>query len=197
MTTVWDYEPGISTPQPDPVTGQVADADGRGGGINLGVFAELAVRIGGLAAQMEKAQERFEAWARAIPGDYQNAQAASYPASGNLMLDLGSPAQGTFWSVRYIIVGGSDITTTPAGTAWVCVMGSPPNEAGGNVNLAQVRDFTSGTFPQRAFYGTHELIVDAGEHLYVIFTSGTSGTQYVASMKAETFDRSIRPDFIE
>ena len=189
MSTVWDVPPELPTPAHDPVDGKIPDGGGGGGPtLNLGVFADLALSIGSLASRVDRAIDAYEAGLRKIPGDYQFAQSGVYPSSGNLLLDLGTPAQGQFWQVRCLIVGGSDITTTPAGTAWVVVQGSAANTAGQNVNLANVKDFTSGTFPQRAFYGTHEVIVLPGEHLYVVVTAGTSTTQYTASMKAEVFD---------
>lgn len=193
--TVWDLPPDVATPDHDPVSGKLDEP--RGGGLDLGVFADLAFHIGGLTKQVQRQADERDRRANNIPGDYQNAAAASFPASGTLALDLGSPAQGTFWNVRRLIIGGSDITTTPAGTGWVFVQGSAPNQNGANPSIAQAADVTSGTLPQRAFYGVHELTVSAGEHLWVIIVSGTNGTQYVASVKAEAYSLTARPRFGE
>ena len=197
MTSIWDYEPDIDAPKADPVTGRLINPEDAGGGsLSLGVFAQLAVNLGNLCGQMKRDQDRRDQAARSLPGDYQYATSAAFPASGTLALNLGSPDQGQFWSVRRIVVGGSDITTTPAGTAWVFVQGSPPNANGANPSTAQVADFTVGTLPQKAFYGTHELVVDATEYLWVIITGGTATTLYVASVKAEVFDMSARIDAV-
>lgn len=187
MSTVWDVPPELPEPKHDPVDGKIAGSPG-GGTLNLGIFADLALQIGSLAARVDRAISAYESSLRKIPGDYQYATTGIYPSTGNLLLDLDTPAQGQFWQVRCLIVGGSDITTTPAGTAWVVVQGSAANTAGSNVNLANVRDFTTETLPQRSFYGTHEVVVLPGEHLYVVITGGTSGTQYTASAKVEVFD---------
>lgn len=193
--TVWDAPEWVATPPPEPVTGRVdpphsGGAAPEGAGLNFGVFAELAVRLGSLASKMDASMREWDRHTRSQPGDHQTARAGAYPSSGNLLLDLGHPDEGLYWQVRRLVVGGSDITTQPNGTAWVVVQGSPPNAAGSNVNLAQVADFTTEQFPQRAFYGTHQLVVDATEHLYVVITGGSSGTVYVASAKYEVFDLS-------
>lgn len=186
--TIWDYEPDIPAEPYDDVSGKVAGAGGGG----LAVFADLALKIGGLCERIDRQQDDWARLIATIPGDYQNAVAGAFPASGTLALDLGSPAQGTFWNVRRLIIGGADITTTPAGTGWVFVQGSPPNQNGANPSIAQAADITSGALPQKAFYGTHELAVAPGEHLWVIVVGGTNGTQYVASVKAETYSLTAR-----
>jgi hypothetical protein len=183
--TIWDVPAGLPLPDHDPVSGKLNEP---GGGFNLGIFADLALQIGGLATQVKRHQDRLERIARSLPSDYQYAVPGIYPASGSLALDLGSPAVGTFWNVRRIIVGGSDITTEPDGVAWVFVQGSNPIAAGANPSIAQAADLTVNALPQRSFYGTHQLVVYPPEHLWVIITSGTAATQYVASMKVEEYD---------
>lgn len=182
-STVWDFDPSLPAPPHEAVDGKVAS----GSGLNLGIFADLAVSIGHLSKQVQRQQDRLDKLAELIPGDYQNAAAGIYPASGVLSLNLGSPDQGQYWSVRRVVVGGSDITTSPGGVAYMVVMGSPPNQNGSNVNLAQVADISANGLPQKAFYGSHELVVGAGESLYCVITGGTSTTQYVASCKCEVF----------
>ena len=195
--TVWDFDPDIDPGEAQPVSGKLYEQER--GGLNLGIFADLALQIGHLASNMKREQDRRDRDAASIPADYQNAAGGVYPASGTLVLNLGSPDLGSFWNVRRIIVGGSDITSTPAGAAWVFVQGSPPNQAGANPSIAQVADIVgqSGnavptTFPQRSTYATHVLSVDATEYLYVVITGGTAGTQYVASAKLEVYDLSAR-----
>lgn len=190
MTTVWDFDPDLGTPPHGPVDGKVDEPEGRG--LDLGVFADLAVHLGGLASSLRREQDRRDQEARSIPADYQVAQAGLYPASGSLLLNLGSPDIGESWQVRRLIIGGADITSTPAGIGWVLVQGSPPNANGANPPISQVADFTSGTLPQKAFYGTHEFYVDATEYVYVVITGGTAGVQYTASLKAEVFELAVK-----
>lgn len=193
--TVWDYEPSLGTPDHDPVSGKVHGSPGPS--LDLGVFANLAIQLGGLCSRMDRQQADFERRAASIPGDYQNSTQGTFPSSGTLALDLGAPAKGQFWNVRRIVIGGADITTQPAGVGWVFVQGSPPNQSGSNPTVAQAADFTSGTLPQRAFYGTHQLVVGDSEHLWVVIAGGTAGTQYVASVKAETYLHSSQANYEE
>ena len=109
--------------------------------------------------------------------------------SATFAIDLGHPMAGKWWQVRQMIVGGSDITTTPAGIGWVVVQAENPSA---NPPLFNVRDFTSGTLPQRAFYGTHELVVQQNEHLWVVITAGTAGTQYAVSAMVENFPQFVK-----
>lgn len=191
MDTVWDLEPDVGTPAHDPVDGKIQENHG-GGGVSLGIFADLAFSIGNLVQRIDRQQELFDRAVKRIPADYPISAAGVYPSSGNLLLSLGSPDLGQLWVLRRLIIGGSDITTTPAGTGWLFVSGSPPNQNGANSPTSQLVDFTSGTLPQKAFYGTHEVVVDATQYVYVVVTSGTNGTQYVATGMVEVFDQSVQ-----
>ncbi len=192
MSTVWDVEPDQPAPRHDPVSGRL---EGGGAGIGLEVFADLAVQLGGMCAQLKRRNDALARQLAALPADYQNAAGGPFPVSGTLALNLGSPDLGTEWEVRRIIIGGADITTTPIGVGWVFVQGSPPNMNGVNPSTAQAADVTAGALPQRAFYGTHELVVDATEYLWVVIVGGTPGTQYVASVKAEVVDLAAKASF--
>jgi len=184
MSSVWE---GRSMAGPAPDNGRHG-----GGGVELGVWADLAVKIGGLCDRMDRQQAYWDRVAASWPGDYQTAAVGVYPSSGTLALDLGGPALGTEWDVRRIVVGGQVITDAPAGVGWVFVQGSPPNAGGATPSVAQAADVTANSLPQRAFYGTHELVAGAGEHVWVVIVGGTAGAAYSASVKAEVFDTDHR-----
>src|ERR1700733_9107709 len=105
-------------------------------------------------------------------------------------LDLGHPNQGKWWQVRNYIVGGTDITQAPAGTAWLLVMAGAPSI---NAPLFAVRDISVGTagapfaLPYQQNYDAHGIVVEPGEHLWTIITGGTAGVQYSATCTVEVF----------
>jgi hypothetical protein len=211
--TVWDFDESLPTPAHDPVSGKVEPSGGGGpaatagaaagggitvAGLNLSVIGDLAVSLGKLTRAIERQQAALRLRDEATPGDYQYATSGLYPASGLLALNLGSPDQGQYWLIRRIIIGGSDITTAPNGIGWIYVQGQAPNANGANPSVANAADMTTGTLPQRAFYGTHQLVVDETEYLWVIVTGGTVGVQYVANVKAEVYNRaSMRGAYAE
>ena len=104
-------------------------------------------------------------------------------------IDLGHPAAGSWWQIRNLTIGGTDITQTPAGVGWVLIQANQPTN---NPSLIAVSDWTKAALPQTAFYGTHELVCDQYAHVYVLITGGTNGQQYVASMFAEVFPEYVR-----
>lgn len=189
MSSIWEIDPTLGTPPHDPVDGRLNEPPGQGSGFGLGAIAQLAISVGRLCDRIDRQQKRWEQYERSVPADYQNAKALTYSTAAGTVnaMSLGRPELGQWWQVRRIIVGGSDITTAPAGTAWVFVQGSNPGASGANPNVAQAADVTTGTFPQRAFYGTHQLVVTQNEHLWIVITGGTNNTQYVASAKYEVF----------
>lgn len=104
-------------------------------------------------------------------------------------IDLNGPTAGYRWEVRNIMVGGSDITTAPAGVAWVAIMADVPSA---NVPIFAVRDFTHGALPQSAFYGARELVIPDTERLWIIITGGTAGVQYSATACIENYKQFVK-----
>ncbi len=109
-----------------------------------------------------------------------------FPASGGLILNLGGPEQGRFWYVRSIQVGGLSPTTAALGRADIFVSGMDLRAYSSNAApLAQVglqdwRD-QAVTLPAVAPYSHGGLPLRLNENLFVIFSNGTSGQQYVAA----------------
>lgn len=200
--TVWDVEEDLPTPASHHVTGRLheqplsgaPDAGGLVHGGGLEIMAQLAVSLGSVAEQLRREEDRRDKLTRAMPGDYQYATQATCPTpTAPFSLNLGSADQGQWWNIRRVVVGGPDVSSSPAGVAWVSVQGSPPAGpgAGGGLNppIPTLVD-KYGTLPAFQTYGTHQLVVDETEYLWVTIIGGTAGTVYVASVKAETYLRS-------
>lgn len=113
--------------------------------------------------------------------------------TASFVFDLGHPSAGFFWQVREIVIGGVDLSQTPAGVGWVVVQATTPEEYGSTAPpITAVRDWTKAALPQNAFYGTHELVVNQMEHLFVVITGGTAGVEYVAVAAVENFPQFVR-----
>lgn len=146
----------------------------------------LHLAIGTLTSSVDELRKRLET----LQVDLAIAGQATCPTpTATFSIDMGHPPSGKWWQVRNLIVGGSNITQTPSGTAYVVTMGSDP---GPNPPLFACRDFTAGTFPQKAFYSTHELVLEEQEHLWITILNGTAGTNYAAAGMVEVFPQFIR-----
>ena len=109
-----------------------------------------------------------------------------YPASGNLILNMGSPDQGTYWEVQSVAVGGTDYNVTAAGSAALYVCGflpTPTNSPG----ITSMVDYAP-TLPNAAFYGGKDIVVNDQEYLALILFSGTSSQTYAANAKVAVFN---------
>ena len=114
-------------------------------------------------------------------------QAASATCAGPttpLMLQLGSPDQGTYWEVTSVAVGGSDYDTVAAGSAGLYVT------AFANVNTVEMSALAdyAGTLPNVGFYGTRQLLVQDQETLVLVINGGTAGQVYTANAQMSVFN---------
>jgi hypothetical protein len=193
MTSVFDTDGLYQGGRHDPIvplpliplaaTDGADDADSDDGspspGLGLDFFIKLGASIGSLtdAIQADRADRtsRMEA-----PGNAQLSASGVVPSSGLLILDLGSVPQGRVWGVRRIVTGGAKVTTTAAGEAYIFSQGAPPVD----LNISNCVDIYL-TLPRGSTYGTHELFLTRGEHLWVAFAGATSGQQYGASAYVE------------
>ena len=143
-------------------------------GLNL--FANLTVELGNKIDKLALSQERLaNALQVNTPVDYQTFASGTYPSSGFLTLNLGTPDLGTIWEVHNVSVGGTDINVTAAGNAGLYVSGSP---GAGGMNLLRDR---AASLPNVAFYGTRVLLVSTNECLYLNIYGGTAGQTYAAN----------------
>lgn len=146
----------------------------------------LHIAIGNLSEEVKELKKRLTQLQVDMPVSY----VGTCPTpSATFAMDLGGPNEGRWWQVRSIVIGGSDITQTPTGVGWVVVMNSAPSA---NPPLFATRDWTKAALPQVAFYGSHELIVEPQEELWVVITGGTAGVQYTANAMVEAFPQFVR-----
>ena len=109
------------------------------------------------------------------------------PASGPLVIDLGATPQGRVWQVRRVVMGGPKATDTPAGSAFLYAQGAPPSDLNTSNLVDSFPSFTSGA--QGSTYGTHQLWLPPGEHLWVVVSGGDEGDRWVASARIEDYDQ--------
>jgi hypothetical protein len=138
---------------------------------------------------LNKALRRLE---RNTPVNFAAVASGTYPAGAGatLVLNLGSPDQGTYWQVNSCAVGGTDVNTTISGTPSAGLYVSPflPNG-----NLSQSPGLLSAidraaSLPNFAFYGTAQNIVSESDYLFLIIFNGNVGTQYAANAQVQVFN---------
>lgn len=152
-----------------------------GSGIDLSIFGRIAISLETLGEQ----EKRRQHWRDQVPGDEQIGAADMVPSSGTLLLDLGSVPQGRVWQVRRIIVGGALATSTPTGKAFAYAQGAPPSDLATANVVDSWPGFSSGA--QGSTYGTHQLFLRQGEHLWIAITGGVASDRWVASARIEDF----------
>ena len=91
---------------------------------------------------------------------------------------IGGPEIGRQWSIRQWLVGGTTLTATPGGTAWLLVSAAPPNEQ----SITSAVDFTKLALPQSIFYSGDSFYVQPNENVYMVVTGGTNAAQYVCTI---------------
>lgn len=143
---------------------------------------DLAAQVGNLAQQVQRQQDRLDELARNTPGDPTLTAAAISAASGALSIRIGGPQLGRVWQIRRLMVGGTQVTSTVAGTVYVF---RAPNDPSNDLATANLIDIASLPMPQPAFYGTHQAILHHGDHVWFYINNPTATTQYVVSMQVE------------
>lgn len=161
------------------------DTDGSGAGLGLDFFVSLGASIGTLADSI--AADRAERTRRqSPPGNEPLFNVGMVPASGTLILDLGAVPQGRVWQIRRVVLGGAKVSTTAAGTAYLFAQGAPPSD----LNLTNCVDIFL-SLPRGSTYGTHQLYLSRGIHLWAAFVGATAGQQYGASGYVESWDEEL------
>ena len=134
------------------------------------VNLDLGGRLDRVNAQLERLNKNTPVLRRVAASGYA-------VTATTLILDLGKPDVGTFWDVENIVVGGTELDITAAGSAGVYVVGGLSSASPGTNNAVD----RAATLPNSAFYGFRDLIVSEAERLIVAVFAGTNGQQYVAS----------------
>jgi hypothetical protein len=160
----------------------------------LKVWADIGLTIGKSVDQqtdtMRKALQRLE---RNTPIDYAVPASGVFPASGLLVLNFGTPDQGTYWEVASCAVGGTDVNVTAAGTAGLYVSAFSPiatNSGAVTTNPAGITSLVdrASALPNVAFYGTRQLLVNDQEYLFLVIFGGTSGQTYGANAQVTVYN---------
>lgn len=122
------------------------------------------------------------------PIDYAVSASGVFPASGNLVLNLGTPDQGTYWEVESCAVGGLDQNITAAGSAGLYVSGYLPlSGTSATPGMTALCDQAK-TFPNVGFYGGRDIVVNDQEYFFLIVFGGTVGQQYAANASVSVFN---------
>jgi hypothetical protein len=152
------------------------DSEGAGAGVDF--WLHLGASLGALADAMQS--ERAERETMLPPSNEVIFAAGTFPATGNLILDLGAVPLGRVWQVRRIIVGGVNVVTPAVGSAYMFAQGARPVD----LNITNCVDIFA-TLPRGNTYGTHQLFLVAQEHLFAVVSGGTPGQQYGAASRVE------------
>src|ERR1700761_5669355 len=135
----------------------------------LKIMGDLSLSLGKYADKIDNYLQHRARLELNTPVNYPLAGSGTFPATGNLVIGLGGPDKGRLWEVTNLVVGGTDLNVTAAGTAGVYVSSVNPGQGSGGIT--QAADYASG-LPRVAFYGTRQLVVQANEYLWVVIFGG-------------------------
>lgn len=153
--------------------------------LGLDVQAGLSIAIGGVQSEVRRMRRDLQRAAQRMPIDLALAGTALCPAGGgNFSVSLGGPSQGRKWLIRQLVIGGGAFPYTAAGTGYLYCGATDPAGPGGAISSG-LDDFTSGTFPQTAWYSNRQLVVWANQRVYMLISGGTAGTQYFVNGQVE------------
>jgi len=153
----------------------------------LKIWAKVGVELG---EQVKKQQALTTAlWKKlqwATPVITRQVASGVCPSSGTLVLNLGSPDQGTRWTVHSFAVGGTDINVTATGKFGLYVNGYLTSSfSPGMGSLVDGAEWgATPDMPYTNQYGSDQIIVNDQENLYVVIFGGTSGQTYIANICA-------------
>jgi hypothetical protein len=158
-------------------------------GLLATVGFQISAGLGSLRDEMRKMRADLQRSRAQVPKDRRevfypfNTPNSQYPAAGNLILAIDGPQLGELWEVRQIIVGGSIVTQTPNGTAYVLTgIGITPD-----LSLAAARDVSLTPFPVKGFYSTGVFKLRPQEGIFIVITGGTPGVTYAAYTDVQVF----------
>jgi hypothetical protein len=179
-----------------------AEPDNRGPLFEL--LAKLNVQLGGVAGELEHIRKERAAirkrsnapafvpipgWGVGIAGN-----APTVPASGTLLLDHGGPQLGRRWLPRgWVVSDGANFWTSMGSGQAVGVVGRADTTT--HVAPFQVR-WAFSSLPNVATFGSEDITVNYGEHLYTMITTGNNGQNISAAFIVQDFDL-LSPEIFE
>lgn len=155
------------------------------GGLKLDLLTEHELR-----GALEDLRRGIASALRQCPISRHLSDAQTADASGNLVLDLGTPPNGFEWDVRRIMVNGEAPLTAVAGSGLV-VIGAPGATGANALNVADFIPASTG-FPSVAFYDPEQMIVGQDYHLLVACSGIVAGTRLFAN--ASGLERDARQE---
>jgi len=156
------------------------------------VWAKVGVELGDAIRKQNATNEAL--WRRlqfATPVKTTQVASGTFPSSGNLVLNLGSPDLGSYWNIRSFAIGGTDVNVTAAGKFGLYISGF--TAPGFSPGLAQMID-GGGTYggadqmPYSENYGNDSFRVTDSESIYAVIFGGTAGQVYVANLSALVYN---------
>jgi len=151
----------------------------------LKLWANVGAELGKTTKRLADANERI--WNKlqfGTPVIKREAKAGVYPATGNLIIDIGKPELGTYWDVESVAVGGTDFNVTAAGQAGLYVYGANNGVSPGMINGV---DYAA-TLPNTGFYGFRDIVLNYGDRLIVVIFNGTPGQTYAVSATSTVYN---------
>ena len=152
----------------------------------LSFFVNLGLQIGDTLKEHSKKLDSIDRQLQKnTPVFFSTAQSGMAVTGQPLVLNLGTPDQGTQWEVNFLAIGGTDVNVAAAGTAGVYVTG---NGTGTNTGgLANIQDYAA-ALPKVDFYSQKQLIVNSAEYLIVNIFGGTNAQTYIATAQITVYD---------
>jgi hypothetical protein len=144
---------------------------------------DFSLSIGKSVDQMVQSNKRLLArLQRDTPVIYRIGVSGTFPATGVLVLNFGSPDQGTIWDIESITIGGTDQNVTAAGSAGLYVSAVVPiNGSQAPGGITSMVDQAK-TLPNVGFYGRRDIIINDQEYLFAVVFSGSAGQTYAGNM---------------
>ena len=153
----------------------------------LKVWAKVGVQLGEQVKKQAETNEKL--WRRlqwGTPVITRQVASGVFPSTGNLVIQLGSPDNGTRWTIHSFAVGGVDISTTATGKFGLYISGYV--NSGYSPGMGALVDGAEwGATPDMPYtnqYGSDQIIVNDSENIYVVIFGGTPGQTYMANICA-------------
>lgn len=107
-------------------------------------------------------------------------------AGGPLVMDFGTPSLGTFWEVRQVVVGGTEVNVATAGECGLYVSPQATLNSATLVNCVDIASFT--TLPNVGYYPAGTIYVRPNEHIFLIAFGATAAQQLAANCFVRVFE---------
>jgi hypothetical protein len=156
------------------------------------IWAKVGVELGETMKKQQATND--ELWRRlqfATPVRSWQVQSGVFPASGNLLLNFGTPDSGTYWNIRSFAIGGQDVNITATGKFGLYVSGYANAAVSPGMGALIDGGGTYGgadTMPYSENYGNDSFRVNDQESVFVIIFGGTPGQVYTANLGALVYN---------